>query len=60
MIAEPPFDAGADQDTDACAFPPDAETDVGTPGVVAGVIEPDAIDTGALIPYDAFAVTVNV
>lgn len=34
----PPFEAGADQETVADAFPGEAITLVGAPGVVAGVM----------------------
>ena len=60
VIAEPPSDAGAVQDTTLCAFAPLVpDTLVGRPGVVRGVTELDALDA-LLVPAAFVAVTVNV
>jgi hypothetical protein len=44
VVGLPPVEAGATHDTAACAFPDTADTDLGTPGVVAGTTTPDASD----------------
>jgi len=44
VVALPPLEAGATHDTAARAFPDTADTDLGTPGVVAGTTTPDASD----------------
>ena len=59
VIAEPPFDTGAVQDTVANALPATAETPVGAPGTVAGVTEADAEESEEL-PTAFVAFTVNV
>jgi len=59
VIALPPVDAGAIQDTTACAFPDTADTDLGTPGVVAGTTTLDASDASPP-PREFVATTVNV
>jgi hypothetical protein len=59
VIAEPPFDAGAVNATDACAFPGVAVPIVGTPGTVAGVTEFDAAEA-VLVPAVFVAFTVKV
>ena len=59
MIAEPPFDAGALQESAACEFPGVATTDVGAPGIVRGVIAREALD-GADSPWTLIATTVKV
>ena len=56
---DPPFDDGADHETSALVLPATAVTDVGEPGMVAGVTEllvPDEV----LVPTAFVAVTVNV
>ena len=59
MIAEPPLEAGAVKLTTACAFPAVADTPVGAPGLVAGVIVFEAAEGGP-VPTVLVAVTVNV
>ena len=59
LMALPPFDAGAVQDTVAWALPAVAVTAVGAPGTVAGVTLLDASDA-ALVPTAFVAVTVKV
>jgi len=59
VIAEPPFDAGALQESAACEFPGVAITDVGAPGIVRGVIAREALD-GADSPWTLIATTVKV
>lgn len=59
VIAAPPSEAGADQDTVTCPSP--AETDViaGAPGTVAGITESEVAEV-APTPIAFVAVTVNV
>ena len=45
VIGEPPFDTGATQVTTACEFPRVAETPVGAPGIVRGVMAAEATDS---------------
>ena len=63
MIGEPPSDAGAVQETVACALPPSAVAPVGgsgaTEGPAAGVTGFEATD-GALSPTAFVATTVKV
>ena len=59
MMAAPPSLPGAAKLTVAAALPPTAETEVGAPGMVAGVTLFDAADTGP-VPAELVAVTVNV
>ena len=60
VIAEPPSDAGAVQDTTLCAFAPLVpDTLVGRPDNIYGVAELDALDA-LLVPAAFVAVTVNV
>jgi len=59
VMALPPLEAGATHDTTACAFPDTADTDLGTPGVVAGTIAFDASDASPP-PREFVATTVNV
>ena len=59
MIALPPFEAGAVQDTAALAAPAVALTIVGAPGVAIGVTDPDAVDAEP-VPAALVAVTVKV
>ena len=44
MITEPPFDTGATHETTACEFPTVAVTEVGAPGVVAGVTADEFVE----------------
>ena len=44
MIALPPFEAGAVQDTAAEVTPAVAETAVGDPGIPNGVTDADAVE----------------
>jgi len=44
VVGLPPVEEGAIHDTAASAFPDTADTDLGTPGVVAGTTTPDAPD----------------
>ena len=61
VMADPPLDAGATQDTVACAFPPEAVTEVGEPGVeatkvneFASVAEPPGVVTAtSTVPVPA-------
>ena len=59
MIASPPSEAGAENDTDADALPRVADTAVGAPGTVAGTNDPDT-DDSALSPTAFVAWTVHV
>ena len=59
MIAEPPFDAGAVNVTDACALPAVAAPMVGASGTVRGVVLFDAAEADP-VPAEFVAVTVNV
>jgi hypothetical protein len=59
VIADPPFDAGAVNVTEACPFPPVAVPTVGVPGTVAGVMEFDAADD-VPVPTALVAVTLKV
>ena len=59
MIADPPFDAGAVQETVACALPPVAVTLVGARGGPSGVTLFEAAEAGPL-PAALVAVTVKV
>jgi hypothetical protein len=66
VIAEPPVEAGAVQDTVTSGATPNATpgtlvavTPVGAPGVLAGVTALDGAE-GALVPVMLVAVTVNV
>ena len=59
MIADPPFEAGADHDTPTCPLPGTPDTPVGAPGTVAGVTGADALDAGP-VPTPLVAVTMNV
>ena len=59
MIAEPPFEAGADQETLTLVLPMVPATFVGASGTVAGVTELLATDA-ELVPTAFVAVTVNV
>jgi len=60
VIAEPPDEAGALQDTTDWAFAfAVADTEVGAPGAVAGTTAPEAVD-GDPGPAAFVAVTVNV
>ena len=60
MIAEPPLEAGAFQETtDWVLALDDAFTLVGAPGVVAGVAGAEAAEA-ALVPAELVAVTVKV
>jgi hypothetical protein len=57
VIAEPPVDDGAVQDTTAWVLPETPDTAVGAPGTVAGVT---ADETAELQPTLFVALTVNV
>jgi hypothetical protein len=59
VIAEPPFEAGAVNATEACALPEVAVPTVGAPGTVAGVMELDAAEA-ELVPTALVAVTEKV
>jgi len=59
VIAEPPFEAGADQETTTEESPNTPDTPVGTPGTVAGTTAPEAVDAEP-VPALFAAVTVNV
>ena len=59
VIAEPPVDDGADQDTTTCVFPNTPDTPVGAPGTVAGTTAEDALEA-VPVPAAFVAVTVNV
>ncbi len=59
MIAEPPFDAGGVNATDACPLPGVAVPTVGVPGTVAAVTEFEAAED-ALVPTALVAVTEKV
>jgi hypothetical protein len=59
VISDPPFDAGAANDTIACELPTIADTSVGASETVHGVTIADTLDTPP-IPATLVAVTVNV
>ena len=59
MIAEPPFDAGGVNVTEASPFPAVAAPIVGVPGTVAAVTELEGEDA-ALVPAALVAVRVKV
>ena len=59
VIAEPPFEAGALQETVADALPATAETPVGASGTVIGVTATEAAEA-AESPRLFVAFTVNV
>ena len=59
MTAEPPLDDGADHDTTADESPNTPDTEVGTPGTVAGTTAADAEDAEP-VPALFVAATVNV
>ena len=59
MIAVPPLELGAVQETMTDPFPGDAVTLVGAPGAVAGIATAEAVDA-ELVPAALVAVTVNV
>ena len=59
MIALPPFEAGADQETTTEESPNTPDTPVGAPGTVAGTTDADAEDAEP-VPALFVAVTVNV
>jgi hypothetical protein len=59
VIADPPFEAGAVQETVADALPATAETPVGAPATVNGVTEDDAVEAEES-PKEFVAFTVNV
>ena len=59
MIAEPPFDTGGVNATDACALPPVAVPIAGAPGTPTAVPEFEAADE-ADVPTALVAVTVKV
>ena len=60
VIADPPFAAGAVNDTTANEVPATADTPVGASGAtIVGVTEFDALDA-LLVPIVVVAVTVNV
>jgi hypothetical protein len=59
VIAEPPFEAGADHDTSILVSPIVPATFVGASGTVAGVTELLALDAEP-VPRALVAVTVNV
>ena len=59
VIAAPPVEGGACQDTVACALPPTAETVVGALGTVAGTTALDA-DDAVPVPTLFVATTLKV
>jgi len=59
VIALPPFDDGAVQETSTEESPNTPDTPVGTPGTVAGTTAPEAVDAEPA-PALFVAVTVNV
>jgi hypothetical protein len=60
VIADPPVEDGAVHDTTDCAFAfAVAETEVGTPGTVAGTTALEA-EEAEPVPTTLVAVTVNV
>ena len=59
VIALPPLDTGAVQETSAEESPNTPDTPVGAPGTVAGVTAPEALDATP-VPAALVAVTVNV
>ena len=62
VMALPPFEAGAVQETDAEALPAVAETAVGAPGTVAGATGVTLFDgaEAALLPTALVATTLKV
>jgi hypothetical protein len=59
VITDPPFEAGADQETLTLPSAASPATFVGASGAVAGVTELLATEA-VLVPYALVAVTVNV
>ena len=59
MMGLPPFEAGAEKLTVACALPAVAVAPVGAPGAVAGVTLLEGLDAGP-VPMAFVAVTVKV
>jgi len=59
VIALPPFDDGAVQETTTEESPNTPDTPVGAPGTVAGTTAPEAVDAEP-VPALFVAVTVNV
>jgi hypothetical protein len=59
IIGDPPFEAGADQETLTLPFPIVPATLVGASGTVAGVTEL-LVEDGVLVPTAFVAVTVKV
>ncbi len=59
VIALPPLDVGAVHETSTSVLPDDAVTEVGTPGVVAGVTDGEASEADP-VPTELVAVTVKV
>jgi hypothetical protein len=59
VITEPPFETGALNEMVACPFPETATTEVGAPGVVAGVTAL-LVEDCVLVPAALVAVTVKV
>ena len=59
MIADPPLEAGAAQETLTWAFPIEVDTACGTEGTVTGVTAFDG-DDEALVPAALVAVTLRV
>jgi hypothetical protein len=60
VMAEPPFETGAVQETTDCWLPNDvAVTEVGAPGVVAGMTVADGLEA-AVVPSPLVALTVKV
>jgi hypothetical protein len=58
-MAPPPFEAGGEKLTAACALPAVAVTLVGAPGTVEGVTLLEGVEV-APVPAELAAVTVNV
>ena len=50
MIADPPFDAGADQETPACMSPAVATTFVGAPGAISPAVGVTVYATARIVP----------
>jgi len=59
VMAEPPFDIGADQLTTAAFAPEVAITPVGAPGTVEGILGAELTDA-APVPLAFLATTLNV
>jgi len=59
VMAAPPLEAGAVQETVPWVYPPTAVTPVGGPGAVAGIAGADGAEA-ALVPTAFVAVTVKV